>query len=336
VKDADFRRRTDIEDRQEVDNSLNDEADYGDIPPAPGRSKLGKALGYDDIPGAAVRGGQLSKDRALNDRMGTVPVRLADVPVDRTAAAKAAIVRAATEAGEDPAFALAVAERESRFNPNRRASKTISGLYQMQGVHRQAYGAGDSTDPYAQAKAWMPFIRDVKGEMGRVLGRDPTDAEAYLGHYYGGVRAAKTLKMDPHTPTDQVFSPTELAQNPEFAHAGTIGDLNAGIMADIGQRQAKYAGAGDSVAGQRAGGAGTSPAPDYTQFSVQAPEASAEADGPDAPVRGAAGTPGSQGDAIAQLASPTISPANAAGSMPTPAPAPPDYTAQSTTGASNA
>lgn len=154
-----------------------------------------------------------------------------------------AIIRAANEEGVDPSFALAVAERESNGDPNAHSSQTIHGIYQMtQGLRRQ-YGSGDSGDPYTQAKAWMPFIKDVKGDMGRVLGREPTDAETYAGHHFGSVRAARMMKMDPNTPVDEVFTPNEMAQNPHFARAGTVGNLNASVTSDITRRQAKFGGA---------------------------------------------------------------------------------------------
>lgn len=151
-----------------------------------------------------------------------------------------AIERAAKENGVNPAFALAVAERESSFNPNAHASKSMFGLFQMSGSLRRQYGSGDSTDPYTQASAWMPFIKDTRAQMASVLGREPSDAEAYTGHYYGPTRAARSLKMDPDTPTSSVFTPQEVGSNPNFARAGTVGRLNSSVMADIDARMARF------------------------------------------------------------------------------------------------
>jgi hypothetical protein len=153
-----------------------------------------------------------------------------------------AIRRAAAESGIDPAAAMAIAERESSFNPTARSSKTIRGLYQMRGDHRARYGVGDSDDPYEQSKGWGKFFQTVKKEMAGTLGRDPTDSEGYLGHHFGGVRAARMMKMDPNTPVDQVFTPTEMAQNPHFGRAGTVGVLNSSILADMDKRTAKFGG----------------------------------------------------------------------------------------------
>jgi hypothetical protein len=142
----------------------------------------------------------------------------------------------------DPSLALAIAERESSFRPDARNSSTIRGLYQMQGGHRARYGIGDSNDPYAQTKGWASFFRDVQKEMAGPLGRAPTDAEGYLGHHWGGVRAGRMMKMDPSTPVDQVFTRREMMENPHFSRAGTVGNLNSSILADIQKRQAKFGG----------------------------------------------------------------------------------------------
>jgi hypothetical protein len=157
-------------------------------------------------------------------------------------AIRSAIIQAAEEVGMDPATALAIAERESSFNPNAHSSSTIHGLFQMQGGHRARYGIGNSNDPAVQTKGWVPFFRNVQKEMAGPLGRDPTDAEGYLGHHFGGVRAGRMLRMDPSTPVQSVFTQREMAENPHFARAGTVGRLNSSILDDIQRRQAKFGG----------------------------------------------------------------------------------------------
>lgn len=163
-----------------------------------------------------------------------------------TSATQAAIIRAAREEGIDPKYALAIAERESGFDPNAKASKTIRGLFQMTGANRARYGGdrADSTDAYDQTKAWASFFKDVKREMAARIGRDPTDAEAYRGHYFGGARAGNMMQMDPQTPVEAVFTPTEMAQNAPITKAGTIGALNSSVTEDIERRARRYADVG--------------------------------------------------------------------------------------------
>ena len=153
-----------------------------------------------------------------------------------------AIIRATIDAGIPASQALAWADRESGFNPNAKNSKTIYGLYQMRGDLRHKHGAGDSDDPYLQTRGFASHLGDLKKEMRSVLGRDPTAEESYLGHHFGGVRAAQMLRSGA-APVDQVFSPQELAQNPHIAKAGDTQGLMASTMADIKRRQDKFRGA---------------------------------------------------------------------------------------------
>lgn len=159
-----------------------------------------------------------------------------------------AIVRASQENGIDPSTALAIADRESSGNVNAGSGSRYSsafGLFQLLKSERGAYG-GNSTDPYEQATAWAHYIKGTQSEMQHGLGRDPTGPELYLGHYFGGARAARMVSgsIPGQTPVQAIFSPNELAANPNIVRAGTAGALSSSIMADIGRRTAKYAGAG--------------------------------------------------------------------------------------------
>jgi len=158
-----------------------------------------------------------------------------------------AIRRAATEHGINPAWALAVAQRESDFDPNARASKTIYGVFQMTNGLRNKWGSGDSADPYTQAQSFMRYIRgEVRPEMRSVLGRDPTNAELYAGHHFGPVRAARMIGggYDQNTPVDEIFTPYERSLNPHFDRAGTSGNLLASINNDMAKRTMRFGGDG--------------------------------------------------------------------------------------------
>ncbi len=248
--DRGFRRSDNIEDRRK--HRVAPEISTGTFSagqPIPnvfdGNGGLMTGLNQGDFHQGEI--GPLSRDAGIDN---LAPV---DGPVDMSApmplmgqrrqAERDAIIRAAQEHGIDPTIALAIAQRESNFDPRARNSKTIRGMYQMRGDHRAKYGIGDSDDPYHQTKGWGAFFKDVKKEMASKLGRDPTDAEGYLGHHFGGVRAGRMLKMDPNTTVDQVFTPYEMSINPHFARAGTVGRLNSTILADMGKRQAKFGGA---------------------------------------------------------------------------------------------
>lgn len=156
---------------------------------------------------------------------------------------RSAIVQAAIEDGVDPATALAYAERESSFDPRARNSVSIRGLYQMTGDLRSKYGVGDSDDPYTQTKGFNRLLADNRSHMQRIMGRDVSDAEAYAGHHFGAGRGAKMFGMDPNTDVREVFSRREMAINPHFARAGTVGNLLTSITGDIDRRRGTYGGA---------------------------------------------------------------------------------------------
>lgn len=159
-----------------------------------------------------------------------------------------AIVRAAQEDGIDPAFALAVAQRESDFRTNAPSSKTINGLFQMTGQERNqwapAAGVNPNTqDPYGQAKIWTAYINgQVRPNMTRYLGRDPTNQELYLGHYWGEERASRIISGATHPSMNagDVFSPYELSINPNLR--GSVGSLAQNIQADILRREGNFGG----------------------------------------------------------------------------------------------
>lgn len=201
-------------------------------------------------------------------------------------AIQAAIVRAANEEGVDPSYALAIAQRESRFDPNAKASKSIYGLYQMRGDLRKQYGAGDSNDPYTQAKAWMGFQQGVRDDMGKTMGRAPTDEETYLGHYFGAARAARMISQyDPNTPVSDVFTPYERKLNSEFDRAGTIGPLMNSVGGDVAQKKAAFGGSrqqtfnpadyGEPIEPQ--GSTSMPSAPDFTQYGTPVAAADTQA-----------------------------------------------------------
>jgi hypothetical protein len=155
------------------------------------------------------------------------------------------IAALAQQYGLDPAYADAVASRESSFNPNAHASKSIYGLFQMSGPLRAKYGVPLGADVATQVRGFAAFTNDLKQEMTTALGREPTNSELYLGHYWGPQRAAGVISGHyADMPARDVFTPQELAANPNLDPDKPVGEIAQGITADIGKRSARYGGQG--------------------------------------------------------------------------------------------
>jgi hypothetical protein len=146
-------------------------------------------------------------------------------------------------------YALAVAERESSFKHDAKASKTIRGLFQVDGPTREQYGIPESGDTEAQARGFDKMTGDRVAALGKAIGRAPTAKDAYLAHRYGVGGATALLNADPEMSTkDWVFETfgnkarAVWDQNPDVRKAGTVGNLINRESADIERRMAKYGG----------------------------------------------------------------------------------------------
>jgi hypothetical protein len=146
-------------------------------------------------------------------------------------------------------YALAVAERESSFKHDAKASKTIRGLFQMDAATRAKYGITENATPEEQAKAFDRMTADRANELSSIIGRKPSLKETYLAHHFGVQGAAELLNADPDESTkDWVFrtfgnkARAVWDQNKHIRDAKTVGNLIQSTSADIEKRVAKYGG----------------------------------------------------------------------------------------------
>jgi hypothetical protein len=109
---------------------------------------------------------------------------------------KALIVKRAIEAGLDPKHVLTMASIESSFDPNagRGAANPHKGLFQFGPSEWQTWGGGkDIYDPNAQIDAFIGYHGQIKEQLTKALGREPTPQELYLGWQQGAGGASKLL-----------------------------------------------------------------------------------------------------------------------------------------------
>ncbi len=169
-----------------------------------------------------------------------------------------AIEYATQAVGVDPLYLVAVAERESGFDPDIRASTTTAtGLYQFTEdtwlravkIFGSRHGLGEyarqividddgdvvisqatrakllqlRNDPKLSALMAAELALDNKARLERVLGRDVTPAETYLAHFLGVSQAARIIDAAhsrPHVVGARLL-PAAARSNPEvFRPAG--------------------------------------------------------------------------------------------------------------------
>lgn len=107
---------------------------------------------------------------------------------------KAAIERAAQEAGVSPMSLYPIAWIESRGNPNAKNGRSSAGgLFQQIDSNAAQYGVKNRYDPYQSALGAAKFMRDNQNYLRQRLGREPTVGELYLAHQQGAGGAVKLL-----------------------------------------------------------------------------------------------------------------------------------------------
>jgi hypothetical protein len=209
---------------------------------------------------------------------GLAPSRLADAlppPVQRPPApeVRSAIRHAARSVGVDEGFLLAVAARESSFDPTARAATSSAvGLYQFtedtwlrvvkafgprRGLARHAAritldeDSGAVALPDAKARAALLRLRDdprLSAELAaelavdnaarleRLLGRPVSPAETYIAHFLGVAQAAQAIRAAESSPgaaAARLF-PAAASRNPGVFRPRALGGGDASVAELVG------------------------------------------------------------------------------------------------------
>lgn len=146
-------------------------------------------------------------------------------------------------AGVDPNTLWKIYGAETSYgknlvNPNSSArgpfqitKDTWSNLAQL----RPSLGLTDPMDPTQSATAAPWLLKMNNDVMANELGRQPTDAEQYIGWHAGVGRAATIIKAPSDTPVTQLFSPQAIAQNSAlFDKVQTAGEYRAWAAQKMG------------------------------------------------------------------------------------------------------
>jgi hypothetical protein len=148
------------------------------------------------------------------------------------------VIRAAEVTGVDPAFVMALADKESSFDPQSKApTSSAEGLFQfvegtwleVLSAHAAKHGFGAAAqaitslngrptvedaetkrwilslrqDPYLSALMACEMVKQSQGRLVQQTSRVPTTGELYLAHFLGANGASRLLKLLVSTPGEK-------------------------------------------------------------------------------------------------------------------------------------
>jgi hypothetical protein len=153
-----------------------------------------------------------------------------------------AIQQASSKYGVPLDYMLAMAHKESGFNPSIKApTSSATGLFQfINKTWKGLWGTPtpDPKDPYANADAAARYTKQIQEQLST---SDP--ASLYLGHFLGSSGASKLLKAmnkNSETLATDVVSPDQIRANKSvFKENATVADIYEWANRSIGKTMAK-------------------------------------------------------------------------------------------------
>jgi hypothetical protein len=142
--------------------------------------------------------------------------------------------RASTSAGVSSDTMRRMASHESGNRVNaQNPNSSASGIFQFTDDTWRSMAARypqlsltNKNDPFQQARAAPYYMREINENLHRVLGRDPTPTESYIGWFLGPEGAAVALSKDHSTPIENAVRSAAINSNPNvFNKVHTVGDL---------------------------------------------------------------------------------------------------------------
>ena len=176
----------------------------------------------------------------------------------------AAIKRASDMTGVDFGYLMAMAEKESSFNPNAKAkTSSAKGLFQFtddtwEGVRKKypQYGIGpnDQFDPEKNALMAALLTKENQKALQRVGVSNPTPTDLYLAHFAGASGAAKLIKAPDNALAKDVMSAKAVQANRSivFDKSGqpkTVAEVTGKFSSFIAPRAIAYADIGMKPSG---------------------------------------------------------------------------------------
>lgn len=182
------------------------------------------------------------------------------------------IVAASRMVGVDPGLMATMAALESNFKGRVKSkSSSATGLYQfiddtwkaMLLKYGPKYGLDPNTpptDPRANALLGAEYIRENTEKLKQGLGRDPTDTDIYLAHFFGPAGALKFLSAKGDANAASIMPKAANANKAIFFADGrprTISQVYAEVDRRVKVKRDMYAGDARSAMGMAPGTANT-------------------------------------------------------------------------------
>ena len=167
----------------------------------------------------------------------------------------AAIKRASDMTGVDYGYLMAMAEKESGFNPNAKSTtSSASGLFQFTDstwnsviAKYPQYGVGpnDRMDPEKNALMAAVLTKENTKSLQTYGISNPSSSDLYLAHFAGPSTAAKLLKAPPGTPAVDIVGQKVANANPSIFYSNgspkTTGQVTGNFSNFIAPRAIAYA-----------------------------------------------------------------------------------------------
>ncbi len=128
---------------------------------------------------------------------------------------ESAIAKGSSVSGIDYGFMMAMAEKESSFNPNAKAKTSSAlGLYQftdgtwsaMVNKYGSKYNISseDRLDPESNAIMAGLLAKENAASIRKSTGQEPSNTDLYMAHFLGASGASKMLNADENSRADQI------------------------------------------------------------------------------------------------------------------------------------
>ncbi len=194
-------------------------------------------------------------ERAAVAVTGTMPQNM--TPMQRDV--QSVIEAEARRQGVDPRVATAIGWRESSFNPNAAPPQkpggptlTARGVFQLIGPNQQRFGITADSPVQDQVSAGITMIKETTDQLRTSLGREPSAAEVYMGHFQGAGTAVAIIRANPDVPLKTVldqakpnfrgpngetWGDTVIKSNPFLGQLGTVGAFRDWAGRAMGDQQ---------------------------------------------------------------------------------------------------